>query len=91
MALGFFASAVFVPIILGMWWKRATSEGALAGIVIGGLTYLGLVFFAKMPLMSHILVSLPLSFAVVIVVSLLTRPSSGEILRAVEKLHADAN
>lgn len=91
MALGFFASAVFVPIILGMWWKRATSEGALAGIVIGGLTYLGLVFFTKMPLMSHILVSLPLSFAVVTVVSLLTRPPSVEILQGVEKLHADAS
>jgi cation/acetate symporter len=36
-------SGLFFPLVLGVWWKRATREGAIAGIVTGilsGLFYL---------------------------------------------------
>ena len=40
----FIASAsYFFPLMGGLYWKRATKEGALAGLVIGGLTQIGLI------------------------------------------------
>jgi cation/acetate symporter len=36
-------SGLFFPLVLGVWWKRATREGAIAGIITGissGLFYL---------------------------------------------------
>ena len=36
-------SGLFFPLVLGVWWKRATRAGAIAGIVTGilsGLFYL---------------------------------------------------
>jgi len=36
-------SGLFFPLVLGVWWKRATRQGAIAGIMAGilsGLTYL---------------------------------------------------
>jgi cation/acetate symporter len=42
-AFDFAMSGLFFPLVLGVWWKRATREGAIAGIVTGilsGLFYL---------------------------------------------------
>ena len=42
-AFDFAMSGLFFPLVLGVWWKRATRAGAIAGIVTGilsGLTYL---------------------------------------------------
>jgi cation/acetate symporter len=36
-------SGLFFPLVLGVWWKRATRQGAIAGILAGigsGLFYL---------------------------------------------------
>ena len=41
-AFDFAMSGLFFPLVLGVWWKRATREGAIAGIVTGigsGLFY----------------------------------------------------
>ncbi len=38
MAFAFCASAFTFPLLLGMWWSRATSEGALAGMLGGAAT-----------------------------------------------------
>ena len=40
-------SGLFFPLVLGVWWKRATREGAIAGIlagIISGTVYLTWVF-----------------------------------------------
>jgi cation/acetate symporter len=40
-------SGLFFPLVLGVWWKRATREGAIAGILAGissGLVYLLYVY-----------------------------------------------
>jgi cation/acetate symporter len=45
-AFCFACSGLFFPLVLGVWWKRANREGALAGMVIGfvaGSLYLYLV------------------------------------------------
>ena len=40
-------SGLFFPLVLGVWWKRATRQGAIAGIIAGiasGTLYLLWVF-----------------------------------------------
>ncbi len=34
-AFNFAASGLFFPLVLGIWWKRANREGAIAGMVLG--------------------------------------------------------
>ena len=46
-AFDFAMSGLFFPLVLGVWWKRATRAGAIAGIVAGivsGTLYLLWVF-----------------------------------------------
>ena len=46
-AFDFAMSGLFFPLVLGVWWKRATREGAIAGIlagIISGTVYLTWVF-----------------------------------------------
>jgi len=46
-AFDFAMSGLFFPLVLGVWWKRATREGAIAGIMAGilsGLIYLLYVY-----------------------------------------------
>ena len=46
-AFDFAMSGLFFPLVLGVWWKRATREGAIAGILTGifsGLAYLLYVY-----------------------------------------------
>ena len=46
-AFDFAMSGLFFPLVLGVWWKRATREGAIAGILAGissGLLYLLYVY-----------------------------------------------
>jgi solute:Na+ symporter, SSS family len=37
--------AAFVPLVAGLYWKRATAQGALAAIVLGLATWLALEYF----------------------------------------------
>ncbi len=39
--------SAFFPLLLGLYWKRATTQGALAGIVTGLTTWLLLEFFGS--------------------------------------------
>lgn len=46
-AFDFAMSGLFFPLILGVWWKRATREGAIAGMIAGlasGTAYLIYVY-----------------------------------------------
>jgi Na+/proline symporter len=74
-AVGLLGSTLFAPIILGIWWKKATAQGALWSCISGGVSYLYLLWFSSMPALSHVLVSVPLSFVVFFVVSLATQSS----------------
>lgn len=86
-AVGLIVSAFFASTVMGLWWKRATNVGGVAGILIGALLYLYLLWFTKMPSLSHVLVSLPVSFAAVIVGSLVSPPPSDEIVEKVASWH----
>ena len=50
-AFCFAMSGLFFPLVLGVWWKRANTPGAIAGMVIGlgaGTWYLYMVRWAGM-------------------------------------------
>ena len=83
LAFAIAASANFPALVLSMFWKPFTTSGAVASIVVGTATALGLIYFsptiqidllkhptAMFPLRNPGIISIPLSFAVGIVVSL---------------------
>lgn len=81
-----YTSGVFVPLILGLYWKRATKEGALAGIVAGSLvSILGISGIVSFSYWEYIYVSGAFVSAIVmILVSLVTsaEPFDEELERA---------
>lgn len=87
-AVGLLGSSLLAPILMGIWWKRTTPNGALWSCIAGGGSYCYLLWFTKMPPLSHVLVSVPLSFAVLIIVSYLTASTDLEIMRRIENIHS---
>lgn len=81
------ASANLPAIVMMLFWKRTTSQGITASISVGILTSIGLILFsptlfalygldpakAPVPLNNPGIVSIPLSFATLVVVSLMTK------------------
>lgn len=86
-AVGLLGSSLLAPIILGIWWKKATPTAALLSCIAGGVSYCGLLWFSKMPPLSHVLVSIPFSFLVLFVASHFTEGSDPEIMKLVERVH----
>lgn len=78
MAYDLLSGALLVPIIGGLFWRRATGSGALAAMTAGGIVVVVLMLvqglFANGPIVYGILTSL----VVFVVVSLLTRRTSEE-------------
>lgn len=74
-AWGVIGGSLFVAVAAGMFWKRATKEGALAAVVVG---FVGAVFGRQIALPVHeIIPAVVLSIAAMIVVSLITdRPDN---------------
>lgn len=71
--------ALFAPLTLGLYWKRANGPGAVAGILAGLGVWLALVLrgalFAGAPALPNALIAMPLSFAAMVAVSILTGAS----------------
>jgi cation/acetate symporter len=89
------AAGLFVPLVLGIWWKRTTAAGAIAGMIAGFglcLFYLVGTRYFDMPLwfgirnISSALFGLPVAFIVTIVVSLMTRAPSKEMQDFVDSI-----
>ena len=80
------ADTLFPVIVVGIWWRRATREGAVAGLVTGltlwslsawGGWYGGVGWIDRwLPIEGHSLLVVPLVFLVVAGVSLVTKPSA---------------
>lgn len=77
------AAGVFFPLVLGFFWRRATSAGAIAAIIGGGgfIVYgflielgLGLPSFWGEGSVTRILIGLAISFVLYVGVSLATKP-----------------
>jgi cation/acetate symporter len=89
------AAGLFVPLVLGIWWKRTTAAGAISGMIAGFglcLYYLIGTRYFDMPLwfgirnISSALFGLPVAFIVTIVVSLMTRAPSREMQEFVDSI-----
>lgn len=87
-AVGLLASGLFFPTLLGVWWKRMNSIGALSGVIVGAVSYLVLLWGTSMPQLSQVTVSLPLSLVACIVGTLVTRPPRPEELSRITIAHA---
>jgi cation/acetate symporter len=85
------ASANLPALVMLLFWDRTTKQGITAAIVVGLLSSLAWLAFtgpayqnvygldpklAPMPFSQPALVTMPLGFAVLIVVSLMTRPGT---------------
>ena len=98
------AGANFPVLVLAIYWKRLTTAGALASMLVGTFGTVGLIVFspaiqvdilkhatAPIPLRNPAIVTVPLAFAVAILVSLL-RPGGGDerqrFAEVQERLHA---
>jgi cation/acetate symporter len=94
-AFDFAASGLFFPLVLGVWWKRANTQGAIAGMALGflaGTAYLvniqwlgGEVWFG----IDHLrfaIIGMPVSLIAMIVVSLMTPEPDAETQRMVDDM-----
>lgn len=88
-AIGFMVSSFFAPMILGIWWKLANNKGAVAGMVAGSVSYLFTFFVLEMPTNTEILVSLPLSFIAMFLVSFMTKSETIELVAETKGYHSD--
>ena len=96
LAFGLGASSFFPIIVLGIFWKRASKEGAIAGMITGiGFTMLYIVqtkFMGMAPWFLGIspegigTVGMLINFAVTISVSLATAPPPAEVQEMVESV-----
>ena len=65
--------SAFAPLVLGLYWKRSTTAGALLAVVLGLVTWLMMEGFAADALIPPQLVGLGFSFAGMVLGSLFTR------------------
>ena len=93
-AFDFAASGLFFPLVLGVWWKRANREGAIAGMVCGflaGTAYLYYVYTGGSPWLGidHLrfaIIGMPVSLVAMVVVSLLTPEPDAETQAMVDEV-----
>ena len=96
------AAGLFAPLVMGVWWSRTTSAGAIAGMICGfGITMIYLLgskygLFIMEPWgegawfgvksISSAVFGVPVAFAVTYVVSLMTPEPSAEMQDFVNRL-----
>lgn len=93
-AFCFACSGLFFPLVLGVWWKRANTQGAIAGMVCGfvaGSAYLYYVYNGGTPWMGidHLrfgIIGMPVSLVAMVVVSLMTPAPSQEVQDMVDEV-----
>lgn len=93
-AFCFAASGLFFPLVLGVWWKRANAQGAVAGMVggfVAGSAYLYHVYTGGAPILGidHLrfaIIGMPVSLACMIVVSLMTPEPDAETQAMVDEV-----
>ncbi len=94
-AFDFAASGLFFPIVLGIWWKRANRQGAIAGMSLGFLTgtwYLYMIKWGGMEIWFGIndlrfaIIGMPVSLAAMVIVSLMTPEPDAETQAMVDEI-----
>ncbi len=93
-AFCFACSGLFFPLVLGVWWKRANKQGAVAGMICGfvaGSLYLYLVRTGMEPWLGidHLrfgMIGMPVSLVAMVVVSLMTEAPDAETQAMVDEV-----
>jgi cation/acetate symporter len=98
LAFAIAASGNFPALVLSIFWRRCTTAGAVTSMLLGTISTLVLIYLsptiqvdilkhssAWFPLKNPALVTIPLSFAAGVVVSLLTREAAGETFAHLER------
>ena len=96
-AFDFAMSGLFFPLVLGVWWKRATSQGAVAGMLLGlgsgtaYLIYVAPAFMNKTPWLGidHLrfgIIGATVSLVAMIVVSLATEEPDAATQKMVDEV-----
>lgn len=92
-AFDFACSGLFFPLVLGIWWKRANKQGAIAGMICGfvaGTLYLYAIRWGGMDPwlgIDHLrfgIIGMPVSLIAMVVVSLMTPEPDEETQRMVD-------
>ena len=94
-AFDFACSGLFFPLVLGVWWKRANTAGAIAGMLGGfgaGSVYLYLVYTKTITPWLGIddirfgIIGMAVSLVAMVVVSLATKEPSKEVQAMVDEV-----
>ena len=96
-AFDFAMSGLFFPLVLGIWWKRATRAGAVAGMIAGlgsgtaYLIYVGPKFMAQTPWLGidHLrfgIIGAVVCLVVMVVVSLMTEEPDSATQKMVDEV-----
>jgi len=83
MGIGIMLATFVVPVLAGLYWRRATREGAICSMVLGLLGAVGAGYYHKFiaPLPMHFSIyGFALAIVVMVVVSLMTAPPSKKVL-----------
>jgi sodium/pantothenate symporter len=86
--IGLLSGSLFVPVIAGLWWRRANLAGGTAALVAGALTYV-LVHFQILNVgLPAIVASLAASGLGMALGGHLGSPESEEMVEAIGRLHS---
>ena len=96
-AFDFAMSGLFFPLVLGVWWKRATRQGAIAGMLLGlasgtaYLVYVAPAFMNKTPWLGidHLrfgIIGASVSLVAMVVVSLATEEPDAATQKMVDEV-----
>jgi SSS family solute:Na+ symporter len=83
MAIGVMLACFVTPLFAGLYWRRATREGALASMIVGLVSVFAFSYYAKFmaPMPMHpSMYGFVLSVAAMILVSLATKRPSEKVL-----------
>lgn len=86
-AIGMLSAGLFVPVLAGLWWKRANLVGGMAALLVGVGTYLAVQYTPGTPPLSAILFALPASALAMWLGGRFGEKSNDEIMTSVANLH----
>lgn len=87
-AIGMLSAGLFVPVIAGLWWKKANVVGGVAALLLGLMVYLVMQYTPGAPPLSAILLALPASAGAMWLGSRFGAPPQREIVETITRLHA---
>ena len=94
-AFDFACSGLFFPLVLGIWWKRANTQGAIAGMLVGflaGTAYLvniqwmGGEIWLGIDSLRFGIIGMPASLIAMVVVTLMTKEPDAETQAMVDEM-----